>query len=50
MSIARAQRGYVVKTKGIGLIEIAFLAHSPGNFMRKEGWTWQIVKCDCVSH
>jgi len=43
-------RGYIVKTKGTGPIHITFIAHSPGNFMRKEGWTWQIVKCYCVSH
>ena len=43
-------RGYIVKTKGTGPINITFIVHSPGNFMRKKGWTWQIVKCYCASY
>ena len=43
-------RGYIVKIKGTGPIHITFMVKIMGTFMRKEGWTWEIVKCDCVSH
>ncbi len=39
-------RGYLVETKGTGPIHITFKVKSKGNFMRKEGWSWEIVKCD----
>lgn len=41
-------RGYAVKTKGIGVVEIAFEVTSPSTFVHREGWWWRDVKCGCV--
>ena len=42
------QRGYAVKTRGTGLVDITFEMSSLGTFAHKEGWTWKVVKCICV--
>lgn len=43
-------RGYAVKTKGTGLIDIIFQVTSPPTFRHREGWVWSYVKCGCVQN
>jgi len=42
-------RGYAVKTKGTGLVDITFQVTSPGTFTHEEAWVWKFVKYGCVT-
>ena len=41
-------RGYAVKTKGTGVVDIFFLVTSPRTFLHPKPWTWTYAKCGCV--